>query len=85
MQHLYWSLKHAEENLLSISNHPDVLILYSEDVDGPRVAHEAAKLTKSAVVAQPINFKSTAPGYENATTAFTTCWVGNDWVCALEY
>ena len=49
-------------------------------VDGPAVAREAAKLTKSAVVAQPINFKRTAPGYENATTGFTTCWEGNDWV-----
>lgn len=47
------------------------------------MAREAAKLTKSAVVAQPIAFKRTAPGYENATTGFTTCWEGNDWVREL--
>ena len=80
VQHLYWSLKHAEENFLPTAGHPDVLILYAEDVDGPAVARAASKLTKSAVVAQLINFKRTAPGYENATTAFTTCWEGNDWV-----
>lgn len=31
VQHLYWSLKHAEENLLVHTHHPDVLILYAED------------------------------------------------------
>ena len=80
VQHLYWSLKHAEENFLPFAGRPDVLLLYAEDVDGPAVARAASKLTKSAVVAQPINFRRTAPGYENATTAFTTCWEGNDWV-----
>jgi hypothetical protein len=74
VQHLLWSLKKAEANLLSMAQHPDVLILYSEDVDGPRLAREAAKLTQSAVVAAPIAFSRTAPGYENKTDGLTTCW-----------
>jgi hypothetical protein len=79
VQHLLWGVQRLEEQMLSQTLHPDILIVHSADVDGPRLALEVAKHTKSAVIAAPIDFSRTAPGYENATTAFTTCWVGNDW------
>jgi hypothetical protein len=74
VQHLLYSLQKAEKALLSKAQHPDVIIVHAEDVDGPRLAREASKYTESAVVAQQIVFTRTAPGYENKTDGLTTCW-----------
>jgi hypothetical protein len=78
VQHLLSGLPKLEEHLLNLTLHPDILIVHSADVDGPRLALEVAKYTKSAVVAAPIDFSRTAPGYENAKGGITTCW-SVDW------